>query len=319
MARSYQPNLGALEQARYQHMHRRARNQLAGLGDASVPYVPSVAVQAAMTPNLTGSGPTMTQTAAVTATMKSAIIAAAVEVSLAQTIVSTVGDAVISAATVAAATAITGTAVAAGAAATSACLSAGCCWPIVGWAFDALVIIGEFISSQSAKRQTAFVIQETKDHISAYGQAAQAEIDAMQLQIGQSVYPTAQALAASTQALNGFNGLGGLPPWAREVISKVQVDLIKQVGNLILSTGELGAKIVGDKHGEELAAKKKKQFDDNSDRVQQMFSGKLKNPYRMFADGLDDIGRTLGGEQGVHVINQKCSELQTAAEADIDT
>jgi hypothetical protein len=305
---------GALAQARYHQMRAATRRQLAGLGDGTVPYVPSAAVQAAMTPNLPGTGPAMTQTAAVTATMKSAIIAAAVEVSLAQTIASTAADLAISAATDAAGTAIVGTAVS-GAAATEACLAAGCCWPVVGWAFDALVIIGEFIASQSAKRQTAFVIQETKDHISAYGQKAQAEVDAMQLQIGEQQYPAAQALAASNQALSG---LGGLPSWAREAISHFQVETIKVVGDVIANTGIIGAKLVGDKRGEALAKKKKKAFDDNSDRVQAMFAGKLKNPYRMFADGIDDIGRTLGDTQGVHVINQKCSELQSAAEADID-
>jgi len=218
---------------------------------------------------------------------------------------------VISAATTAAAGGAVAVA-AAGTTAAGAALAAGSVIPIVGWVFDALVIIGEAIASASAKRQTKFVIQQTKDHINTYAQAAQAEIDAEQLAIGQQVYPAAQTLAASNQAL------GSLPDWLREGASKIQVDLIKKVGDLIADTGIVGAKLVGDKRGAALAAKKKAQWDANSDRVQQLFAGKLKNPYRMFADGLDAIGRTLGDTQGVHVINQKCAQLQSAAYADID-
>ena len=257
----------------------------------------------------------MTQTMAVTATMKQAIITAAVETAIAQTVTSTAVDAVVAAATLAAAGGAAAVA-AAGTTAAAAALAAGSVIPIIGWAFDALVIVGEFIASESAKRQTKFVIQETKDHINAHAQQAQNEIDAEQMAIGQQVYPAAQQLAASNQALSG---LEGLPDWARNLTSKIQVELIKKVGDLILQTGAAGAKLVGDKRGAALATKKQAQWDSNSDRVQQLFAGKLKNPYRMFADGLDAIGRTLGDTQGVHVINQKCAQLQQAAFADIDT
>jgi hypothetical protein len=313
MPRYYQPSLGILETARFQHMRRQARGQ-SGLGDAPVAYVPSAAVQAAINPGIPNQGPTLTQTAAVTATMKAAIITASVEVSLAQTVTSAAVDAVISAATTAAAGGAAAVA-AAGTTAAAAALSAGSVIPIVGWVFDVLVIIGEAIASESAKRQIRFVIQETKDHINAYAQQIQAQISSEQQAIGEQLYPQGQALAASNQALGG---LDGLPDWARQLVSKFQVESIKQVGDLLAETGIIGATLVGDKRGEALAKKKKKQFDDNSDRVQAMFSGKLKNPYRMFADGIDDIGRTLGGMQGVHVVNQKCQQLEAAAKADLD-
>lgn len=317
MPRSYQLSLGALETARFHHMRRQARG-MTGLGDAPSAYTPSVAtqaaVQAAINPGIPNNGPVLTQTAAVTATMKAAIITASVEVSLAQTVTSAAVDAVISAATTAAAGGAAAVA-AAGTTAAAAALSAGSVIPIVGWVFDVLVIIGEAIASESAKRQIRFVIQETKDHINAYAQQIQAQISSEQQAIGEQLYPQGQALAASNQALGG---LDGLPDWARQLVSKFQVESIKQVGDLLAETGIIGATLVGDKRGEALAKKKKKQFDDNSDRVQAMFSGKLKNPYRMFADGIDDIGRTLGGMQGVHVVNQKCQQLEAAAKADLD-
>jgi len=101
-------------------------------------------------------------------------------------------------------------------------------------------------------------------------------------------------------------------------VAKAQTKSVGVVGKAILRTARVGAQLVGDKRGEEMARKQEDNWNRNTKRVEEMFAQKLQNPYRMIAHDLDTIGRTLSGQQVVHVMAGKIADLIAAARRDLD-
>lgn len=253
--------------------------------------------------------------------MKKSLLIAAAQVAVAQMALSVGADIAIGAATTAAATATAAgaAALAAGATATSAALAAGSCVPIVGWAIAAVIAIGTYIGGEVAKRQTKKLIEDVKTKIAAYGNLINQQVQTQQLALATQQYPAALALATSGQALQGLGSfLGITKAGIIHAFSEAQTKSVQLVGDAILKTGAAGAKLVGDKRGEALAEKKQAAWDKNSQRVEVMFEGKLQNPYKMLAQDVDTIGRSVSGQQTVHVVRIKTTELYNASVRDMN-
>ncbi len=243
------------------------------------------------------------------ALMKKRMIEAATEQAVAQMTVSIATGIVFD--TAAGVAAATGAAVAAGMTAATAASVV----PIVGWVVAALIAIGTLVGGSIAKKQIHKMIEGAKDEIQGYGRRVQATVQAAKNQVGEDEWAAAQALAASGQPLEG---LGGFKDMFTHAIAKAQTKSVQVVGDAILKTGAAGARLVGDKKGEAKAKKWNDAWDRNSKRVDEMFAKKLNNPYHMFAEDIDAIGRTFSGQQAVHVVRNKIGSMVAAAKRDMD-
>lgn len=276
-----------------------------------------------LTPS-TGVTADMKRTEEVMDTMKKRLLEAAAQTAVAQMAISIGTEVAFSAASsaAAAATAAGSAALAAGATASGAAIAAGSVVPIVGWAVAAVVAIGTLVGGHIGKKRAKAEVQRGKKEIQRYGDAMSAEIKAAQLAIAQEEYPAAVELAQSGQPLDGLGGLGSFLGIRKKHITKAtakaQVASVKYVGKAVLKTGEVGARLVGDERGVAKAKKWQRKWEANSDRVEKMFARKLENPYTMVARDLDTIGRTISGQQVVHVTREKVNELVKKARQDMD-
>jgi hypothetical protein len=162
------------------------------------------------------------------------------------------------------------------------------------------------------------VLNDAKMKIEAYGAQTTATVNAAKEKVGAEEFPAAEKLAASSTALGGLEGLFSKANILK-VISAVHVKPVQAVGKTILHTAQLGAKLVGDKKMEEKTKRWEEHWDQNSKRSEALMARKLSNPYRALGQDLDSIGRTFGGQQGVHVMRQKAGQLVDAAKRDMDT
>jgi hypothetical protein len=132
-------------------------------------------------------------------------------------------------------------------------------------------------------------------------------------------WPAAERLAVSGQPLEGLGSFLGIKKSdITQAVAKVQTKTVGEVGKVILRTGRVGAQLVGDKRGEAMVRKQEDNWNRNTKRVEKMFAEKLNNPYKMIAHDLDTIGRTVSGQQIVHVMKQKIAQLLAAAQRDFD-
>lgn len=254
-------------------------------------------------------------------TMKKRLLEAAAQVALSQMAISIGTEVAFAAAsTVAAgATAAGAAALAAGATASTAAIAAGSVIPIVGWAAAAVIAIGTFIGGRIGKRRAEEAVRDGKKKIEAYGKLVQDQVKSAQMAVAVQELPAAESLAASSEPLDGLGSFFGIrKKQITHAVSKAQVKSVQVVGQAILRTGAAGAKLVGDKRGEEKAKKWEAKWNANSDRVQKMFERKLDNPYKMIAHDLDTIGRTVSGQQVAHVTKQKVAELVKKATQDMN-
>jgi hypothetical protein len=151
---------------------------------------------------------------------------------------------------------------------------------------------------------------------------AQQQVRDVQMRVADEEYPAAETLAASGAPLNGlgsfFESIGLTKQNITRTVAKAQTKSVGVVGKAVLRTARVGAQLVGDKRGEEIARKQEDNWNRNTKRVEEMFAQKLQNPYRMIAHDLDTIGRTLSGQQVVHVMAGKIADLIAAARRDLD-
>lgn len=208
---------------------------------------------------------------------------------------------------------------AAGYATAAAAIAAGSCIPIIGWAAAAVIAAGTWIGGDIAKRKVKEMMADAKQKIQEMGDATTAEVEAVQSRIADAEMPAAEQLAVSGQPLEGLGAfLGVTKKNITGAVAKAQTKSVGVVGQAILRTGRTGAQLVGDKKGEAYVRKKEEDWDRNTKRVEKMFAEKLQNPYKMIAHDLDTIGRTVSGQQIVHVMKAKIDELLKAARRDFD-
>jgi len=245
------------------------------------------------------------------ALLKKRMIEAATEQAVAQMAVSVAAGVLFD--TAAGVAVATGAAMAAGMTAATAASVV----PIVGWVVAALIAIGTLVGGSIAKKQIHKMIEAAKDEIQGYGRRTQATVQAAKNQVGEQEYAAAEQLAASGQPLEGLGALG-IKKFLTGTVAKAQTKSVQVVGDAVLKTGAAGARLVGDKKGEAKAKKWNDAWDRNSKRVALMFEKKLQNPYHMFAEDIDAIGRTFSGQQAVHEIRNKTGSLVAAAKRDMD-
>lgn len=189
--------------------------------------------------------------------------------------------------------------------------------PIVGWAVAALLVVGNLIGSHVAKKRMKEVLNDAKMKIEQYGAQTTATISEAKSRVGEEEFPVAEKLAASNAALDGLDG------WfsKKKILHALSVAHVKPVQYAVkgvLRTGQIGARLVGDKKGAEKAKRWEEHWDQNSKRMEGLMADKLSNPYRAFAQDLDHVGRTFGGQEGVHVMRQRAGKLVEAAKHDMD-
>ncbi len=288
----------------------RRRPEVFFLGDVDLPD-PGVDLQ-------------MTRTADVMTTMKKRLMEAAAQVALSQMAISIGSELAFSAASTAAAAATTAgaAALATGATASTAAIAAGSVIPIVGWAVAAIIAVGTFIGGRIGKKRAEEAIAGAKEDIQKYGDQIQAQIQDAQMSVAAAEYPSAESLAVSNTVLDGLGDLGSFLGITKagitQAVAKLQVLTVQKPVQALLRTGQIGAKLVGDKRGAEKAADLERKWNANSKRTEELFARKLQNPYKMLAGDLDKIGRVVSGQEVAHITQQKARELVKKAKQDLD-
>jgi hypothetical protein len=285
----------------------RARHDIFFLGEVDLPA--------------TGVELSMRRTEDYQDTLKKKLMEAAAQVAISQMAISIGSEIAFSVASTAAAAATTAgaAALAAGASASTAAIAGSSVVPIVGWAVAAIIAIGTFVGGRIGKRRAEEAIADGKKQIQRYGDETQATVKAAQMAVADAEYPAAESLAASNAPLEGLGSFLGIrKSQITHAVAKAQVYSIQKPGQLLLRTGQMGARLVGDKRGEEYAKMREKKWVANSDRVQKMFERKLDNPYKMVANDIDTIGRTVSGQQVAYVTQKKVGELVKRAKQDMD-
>lgn len=269
----------------------------------------------------TGVSLTLSRVEQQTKEMKRKLTETAAQVAVSQMAISIGTDIAFAAANTAAAaaTAAGAAALAAGASASSAAIAAGSCVPIIGWAAAAVIAIGTFIGGRIGKRKAAEEVEKGKREIQDYGDKINAEVSDAEAAAGDQEFAAGKALADSGQPLSGLGSFLGISKRdVTQTLAKAQVLTVQKPIQAILRTGQLGARLVGDKRGAEMAKKWEDNWNRNSERVADLFARKLDNPYTMLAGDLDKIGRTVSGQEVVHVTRQQIAKLVAAAKKDMD-
>ncbi len=288
----------------------RRRQEVFFLGDVDLPD-PGVSLQ-------------MTRTQDYQNAMKKSLMEAAAQIALSQMAISIGSELAFSIASTAAAAATTAgaAALAAGATASTAAIAAGSVVPIVGWAVAAVIAVGTFVGGRIGKRRAEEAIAGAKEEIQKYGDQIQAQIQSAQMAVAASEYSAAESLAVSNTQLDGLGDLGSFLGITKagitNAVAKLQVLTVQKPVQALLRTGQIGAKLVGDKRGAEKAAALERKWNANSQRVADLFARKLENPYKMLAGDLDKIGRSVSGQEVAHVTQQKARELVKRAKQDMD-